>query len=637
MSLAVASAYNAKSAPMNIRHFAIVALFLAACSTSGAEVQPNAPSHTYHVDATRGDDALDGLKPESAWRSLAKVNAAPLAPGDSVLFRRGQTWRGQLRPQSGSAAGVITYAAFGEGAKPIFLGSAAADKPEDWQPAGEGIWQTVPLRFDPIGSPIDLPRKGWSLHHEGGADATLDVDPADASALRITCRKSGTQSNHIQLSMIGVAVKADQYYLLTFQAKSSHPFTPAGISLMKPGAPWTPYAAVEAGLPAIGSDFATHTVRFHARQTATDARLAFYLGGAIPADATVSLRSIQLTPARSNQLIPLSVDVGNIIFDHGQSTGVKKWTAADLRRDGDYFYDAKSWQVKLRSDANPASRYKSIELALRSHIIDQGGRGYVTYENLDLRYGAAHGIGGGSTQHITIRACDISYIGGGHQFTRPDGKPVRFGNGVEFWSNAHDCLVEDCRIWEIYDAALTNQGDGTNVQENITYRRNVIWNSEYSFEFWNRGPTSRTNNIVFEHNTCVDAGRGWGYTQRPDPNGRHLMFYNNVAVTTNIVIRYNVFAGAADSCLRLHGVDWTKDLTMDYNCWFQSAGPVILWGTEKVDSSQFPAFQQKHGHDTHSLVADPKFIAPANHDYHLAPDSPARRISAQGLPAGALP
>ena len=110
--------------------------------------------------------------------------------------------------------------------------------------------------------------------------------------------------------------------------------------------------------------------------------------------------------------------------------------------------------MKLRSTGNPATRHRSIELALRKHIIDQGGRGHVAYENLALKYGAAHGIGGGSTHHITVRNCDIAYIGGGHQFTRPDGKPVRFGNGVEFWSGARDCLVEDCRLWEIYDAAL---------------------------------------------------------------------------------------------------------------------------------------------------------------------------------------
>jgi hypothetical protein len=315
---------------------------------------------------------------------------------------------------------------------------------------------------------------------------------------------------------------------------------------------------------------------------------------------------------------------------------MKKWGEADLRQDGDYFYDLRSWQVKLRSEGNPATQHRSIELALNRHIINQSGRSYVTYENLDLRYGAAHGIGGGSTHHIAVRGCDISFIGGGHQFTRPDGKPVRFGNGIEFWSSAHDCLVEDCRLWEIYDAAVTNQGDGTNVQENITYRRNVIWNSEYSFEFWNRGPASRTRNIVFEHNTCVDAGFGWGHGQRPDPNGRHLMFYDNSAATTNVVIRGNIFCRATESLLWLQGRDWTAALTMDGNCWFQPSGPVWLWGQQKIGDEAITTFAHSRGFDQHSVLADPGFVDASKRDYRLAPDSPARAMFGQDRAAGAL-
>jgi hypothetical protein len=329
--------------------------------------------------------------------------------------------------------------------------------------------------------------------------------------------------------------------------------------------------------------------------------------------------------------------VGNIIFDEGRSTGFKKWREADLKEDGDYVYDARTWQVKLRSTGNPATRHRGIELALRKHIIDQGGRGHITYEDMALKYGAAHGIGGGSTHHITVRNCDIAYIGGGHQLTRPDGKHVRFGNGVEFWSEARDCLVEDCRLWEIYDAALTNQGDGVNVQENITYRRNVIWNCEYSFEYWNRGPASRTRNILFEHNTCVNAGHGWGHRERPDPNGRHLMFYENSAMTEDVIVRRNIFSQARHSCLRLHGRDWTAALKSDHNCWFQSEGPMALWKDEKIDAGSFLESQRQRGMDTHSLVADPKFLDAARHDYRLAPDSPARALTHEGHVVGALP
>jgi hypothetical protein len=320
----------------------------------------------------------------------------------------------------------------------------------------------------------------------------------------------------------------------------------------------------------------------------------------------------------------LDVDVGNIIFDHGVATGVKKWKEADLRNDGDYFYDPSTRRVKLRFAINPAKKFKNIELALRRHIIDQSNRNYAAYENLDLRYGAAHGIGGGSTHHITVRNCDLSYIGGGHQMTRADGVPVRFGNGIEFWSGAKNCLVEGCRIWEIYDAALTNQGDGTNVQENITYRRNIIWNSEYSFEYWNRGPSSLTRNIVFEHNICVDAGYGWGYRQRPDPNGRHLMFYDNSAMTTNIVIRYNIFCRAKDSLMRLHGRDWTAALSMDYNCWHQPQGPLILWGQNKIFEDKFKSFMQEKGFESHGVVDDPKFVDAEHRDYQLSNNSPVK-------------
>lgn len=593
---------------------------------------------TYHVDSSRGDDGQDGLKPETAWRSLAKVNRAALAPGDRVLFRCGQTWRGQLIPQSGDSRGVITYGAFGEGGKPILLGSVAADRPEDWQQVGQDLWATAPLRFDAVGVHADLQPGPWSLHQEAGASCTFtQEEDQDGIILRLVCRDSGSRANHLQLSVRGLTVQEGEYYLFTFRAQATRVCTPASVALMKSGPPWTGYAMTQTGVPAIGANWAEHGVRFYCRQTATDARLTVFFGGALPPDTTLLLRPERLLRLRSNQAIPLSVDVGNIIFDHGASTGVKQWSEADLRRDGDYFYDVRSWQVKLHSAGSPGARHHSVELALRQHIIDQSGRAYVTYENLDLRYGAAHGIGGSGVHHVTIRGCDISFIGGGHQMTQTNGKPVRYGNGIEFWSDAHDCLVEDCRIWEIYDAALTNQGDGTNLQENITYRGNTIWNSEYSFEYWNRGAASRTRNILFEHNTCVDAGYGWGHRQRPDPNGRHLMFFDNSAATTNVVIRDNIFSSAADSLLRLHGRDWTSALVMNRNCWCQPHGSVFLWGQQAVGADECMAFLRSRGLDQGSVFADPKFIDPGRRDYRLSPGSPARALAGQRKPAGALP
>lgn len=617
-------------------------LILAAlAATAAAAETPSAPAtpHTYYVDATRGDDAQGGLAPEAAWRSLARVNAAALRPGDTVRFRRGGVWRGQIVAQSGDATGLVTYTAYGEGDKPLLLGSVAADSPADWQPLGGDVWATAPARFEPGEVLADLRSARWTLHREGGAEAAVSApvpDEAGRPTYRLDCKAAGKAANHIQWSVAGLKVEAGQIVALSFRARATQPFRMGRIVLMQAASPWTGYGRTISAAPAIGTEWAEHTVLLQVKTTAADGRATFFLGDTLPAGATLFFQPGTVRAVRGQPAAPLDVDVGNIIFDHGKATGFKKWSPENLKDDGDYYYDPSAWQVRLKSAGNPAGRWKSIELALKRHIIDEGGKAYVTYDGLALAYGAAHGIGGGTTHHITARNCDVYFIGGGHQLTRPDGKPVRFGNGIEFWAGARDNLVEDCRLWEIYDAALTNQGKGTNVQENITYRRNVIWNSEYSFEYWNRDEGSRTRNIRFEHNTCVDAGRGWGHRQRPDKNGRHLMFYYNSAATEGVVVRYNIFAGATESLLRLHGRDWTAALAMDCNVWFQPEGPLMVWGTETIAPADFAAYQKARGQDAHSVVADPKFVAPEKNDYRVAPDSPARKLLDGGQPAGAL-
>ena len=110
---------------------------------------------TVYYVSPNGDDNNDGLTPETAWKSLDKINSATirdhsylgsdqdiveqlnteefpayawavenpdnwaeLNPGDVVLFERGGIWRGQFIGAKG-----VTYSAYGEGAKPEIWGS----------------------------------------------------------------------------------------------------------------------------------------------------------------------------------------------------------------------------------------------------------------------------------------------------------------------------------------------------------------------------------------------------------------------------------------------------------------------------------------------------------------------------------
>ena len=422
-----------------------------------------ASAATYHV-SNQGSDQNDGLSPATAWATLASVNAAPLHPGDRVLFRRNDVWRGQLIPHSGNDQSPVTYSAYGEGAKPLFLGSVAKNTPADWTQAGDGFW---------------------------------------------------TADN-------------------------------------------------------------------------------------------------------------LKADVGNIIFGNEASFGVKKWHDADLKQEGDYWYDESHRTVKLQMAENPAKRYSRIECAIDEHIILQNGASYVIYENLTLKYGAAHGIGGGSTHHIIVRDCDIGFIGGGVLKGYGNGM-VRFGNGIEFWGAAHDNLVERCRLWEIYDAALTNQSTGPNTPHyNIVYRNNIIWNSEYSFEYWNNPEISETHDVYFVNNTCVNAGFGWGHAQRPDPSGRHLCFYHSAARAKNIVIRNNIFDGAKGPAF--YAPHWSKEqidaLMIDRNCWRQSEGVMIDFQNAKYTMADFAKYQSEWKKEPHSICAAARLVDVARLNFHLAAGSP---------------
>ena len=78
-----------------------------------------AAAETYHVDALTGDDRADGLAPAQAWRSLARVNAVRLKPGDRVLLAAGSVWKEPLTiTRSGRSSAPIAVATFGQGARP---------------------------------------------------------------------------------------------------------------------------------------------------------------------------------------------------------------------------------------------------------------------------------------------------------------------------------------------------------------------------------------------------------------------------------------------------------------------------------------------------------------------------------------
>ena len=615
---------------------AICLALSAAAATAGAT--------TWHVDSEGGNDSAAGTSPETAWKTLERVNGAAIAPGDSVLFRRGGLWRGTLRPASGEPGKPVKYSWYGEGPKPILEQSVDRSKPSDWVEEAPGLWTTkvaVPELVEQVWDGTSC--EGWTSSWQEGVKGTLRRVTEDGEVfLRANCtEKPASKPNLVQLWGPKVDVRADGA-VLRLKVRSTKPFRLVRAELMLAKPPWSHSMQGDVPRADIGPEWQTIDV-FLARKDAVD-KTAVHLpiGDVLPEGAVFDFVPVGIWSAKYDASLVLPYDVGIFICDHGRRWGVKKWHNPEwmvqpLEKPLDYAYDAEKKRVLVRFDGNPAKAFSSIELAYTKHIVNQGGRHDIVYDGLAVRYGAAHGFGGGSTRNITIRNCDIYWIGGGLQFWKKDEKtgkirnPVRFGNGIEFWGDATGHLIERNRLWEVYDAAVTNQGKN-DTETDIVWRDNVIWNSEYSFEYWN---AKLTANITFEHNTCIDAGFGWAHSQRPKKNGAHLMYYHNRAATTNFVVRNNIFYRATEWTIRT-GLDWRQSLVHDNNLvWNEGSVPVMRW----LDGKNLKILgwdgYRELGFDPHSEFAEPKFVNPAKRDYRLAAGSPGLTLATDGGPVGA--
>lgn len=137
----------------------------------------------YYV-SPEGSDSADGKTPQSAWRTLDKVNSASLRGGDAILFERGGMWRGNIE-----AKYDVTYSSFGVGEMPIINGSKQnyADA-NIWKETDiKNVWKCTEtfnnvgvIAFDHSGTVGDYNQKtGQILFHRDNAflnQRDLDTD-----------------------------------------------------------------------------------------------------------------------------------------------------------------------------------------------------------------------------------------------------------------------------------------------------------------------------------------------------------------------------------------------------------------------------------------------------------------------------
>jgi parallel beta-helix repeat protein len=172
---------------------------------------------TYYISASDGDDSrtvLQAQSPATPWRSLDKVNSffPNLQPGDSVLFKRGDTFYGVLTiSRSGTAADPIVLSAYGTGGKPVISGLTTLSS---WVSKGGGIYESATalpntaLNMVVINGKLqamgrypnaDVSNKGY-LTFEGSSDGTSLTDNELPSTPNWTGAEVVVRSNHWTLN-----------------------------------------------------------------------------------------------------------------------------------------------------------------------------------------------------------------------------------------------------------------------------------------------------------------------------------------------------------------------------------------------------------------------------------------------------
>ena len=145
-------------------------------------------------------------------------------------------------------------------------------------------------------------------------------------------------------------------------------------------------------------------------------------------------------------------------------------------------------RLYLRCDeGNPGSIYDSIEIMYRGNLISCTSN--VTLDNLCIKYTGSHGIGMGTANNVTVRNCEIGWIGGSAQHYH-DYYIIRFGNGVEIYGGCENYTVDNCYVYQCYDAGFTHQiGGGQNPfnHENVYFTNNVIEKCIYGIEYFMAG------------------------------------------------------------------------------------------------------------------------------------------------------
>jgi Right handed beta helix region len=152
----------------------------------GSRFGDSRSSRTFYVDSVSGDDTRVGTAPETAWKTLQKVDSTTFQPGDRILLKSGSVWRGQLWPKgSGKEGSPIILGMYGGGVEPRIEGDGLAEdavllkNQEYWEiehleisntGATPGVRRGLHVILDNFGDAHHIYLRRLTIHDVNGSD-----------------------------------------------------------------------------------------------------------------------------------------------------------------------------------------------------------------------------------------------------------------------------------------------------------------------------------------------------------------------------------------------------------------------------------------------------------------------------------
>jgi uncharacterized repeat protein (TIGR02059 family) len=175
----------------------------------------------YYV-SNDGNDNNSGLSSGLAWKTVAKVNSFTFLPGDRIFFKRGGEWRESLIiEESGTSSAMITFGAYGTGAKPIFNG---ADIVTGWSSHGGNIWSAncpavaaysgLPYDYVAIMSGTLLSQVGSLAAVDAAGKYFVDTSPAPDKIFLFSTTDPNNKKIEVSSRVFGVGVTDRSYIKL---------------------------------------------------------------------------------------------------------------------------------------------------------------------------------------------------------------------------------------------------------------------------------------------------------------------------------------------------------------------------------------------------------------------------------------